>query len=291
MSLCASTRKNKQRKNNMVILPQKREPLMEVVTGMKGVGKTFRTILETTSYMKKLKRKAIVFDVNAPFEQSYQKAGWKAVELRNIRRLRATTGRRVLPVLASGETMNIEEKRQVLAYMLSKYKNGLLVMEDFNNYCESTKGTDIKGVLIKARHLDLDTKLHVQSLSVVDTTSWQNLNVVRFHAQGDEIFRYKDRIPKYELFQIAEFIVNEQYFMHENKRYFVYVHNTNSQIIGASLLQFRNACNQYLNMYPKQRTNICRQFNINPKAIDAEERSLNKFVERKMYYLPKHIRA
>lgn len=275
----------------MVIITKKREPLMEVVTGMKGVGKTFRTIEETKAYMKKLRRKAIVFDVNAPFEQSYSEAGWKAVELKNIRRLRAVTGRRVIPILPNGETMTIEEKRQVLAYMLENYKYGKLIIEDFNNYCESTKGTDIKGVLIKARHIDLDTTLHVQSLSVVDTTMWQNLNLVRFHPQGDEIFRYKSRIPKYELFQIAEFIVNEQYFLHENKHYFVYVNNTQSQIIGANLMQFRNACNQYLNMYPKVRVNICRQFNINPKAIDAEERSLNKFVERKMYYLPKHLRA
>jgi hypothetical protein len=81
---------------------------------------------------------------------------------------------------------------------------------------------------------------------------WQNTNIVRFHAQMDPVLKSKGKLTELtEVFQIAEILVNEQYFNNNNKRFFVYVNRDEGTIIGKfTYAMFDAALNVYLRDNP-----------------------------------------
>ena len=76
---------------------------------------------------------------------------------------------------------------------------------------------------------------------------WQNSNWLRFHKNSDSVERHKNKFPdKYQLFSIAENIVNSQYF-NDNPRYFIYIDLDEEKIRGKITPQMReNAIDDYL---------------------------------------------
>ncbi|WP_035756802.1 DEAD/DEAH box helicase family protein, partial [Hugenholtzia roseola] len=59
-----------------------REPMLMVVAGAKGVGKTYTSLKEIALYQKKHQKKVLIFDTNYPYESSYQ--GFKSVAIENL---------------------------------------------------------------------------------------------------------------------------------------------------------------------------------------------------------------
>jgi hypothetical protein len=235
-------------------MAEAREPQLIVVTGRKGVGKTYTSLLVINRYIfdnpatGKKGRKVLIYDVNNEYSTV------KTLNPKDI--IRYTLNpfvevRRIRPVKDNGTPMGIDEMNELLFKILSEFKGGLLLLEDINRYLIDTRTAEIIGAIATNRQRDLDIICHLQSLSAMTTRMWQNCSVVRFHFQMDDIYRYKNRIPNYEIFKIAQFLVNHKYH-NGDKRFFCYVYQEESQIKGDfSEADYKLACTDYLNDNPR----------------------------------------
>lgn len=251
-----------------------REPQLIIATGKKGVGKTYKTCELVQDYLTpnakigKKPRKVLIFDANGEYSnEEIQKNGFrfrtKVLALKDIEdwsKQSRVEVRRVLPVDANGNELGTEKYPEILAVILHYYRGGMLILEDINKYLTETRDAKIIGALTTNRHRDLDIYIHLQSLAPLTTRMWQNANVVRFHYQMDDIDRYKARIPNYELFKIAQLMVNEKYYSGE-ERFFCYVMNELNKIKGAfSKKDFIVACRQYLEIHPAKVKSISQKY-------------------------------
>ena len=246
-----------------------RECQLMIATGCKGVGKTWRTCREIRDYITpnpaigKLPRKVLIFDTNKEYtneEMRKNEHGFEIQELRlaDVERWCNQSNievRRVLPVDANGRDVGIDKYKDILKVILHYFKGGMILLEDINKYLPESSSTEILGKITTLRHVDTDVYIHLQSLARVTTGMWQNANVFRTHYQTDGIYRYKNRVNNYELFQINELLVNSFYFSKDfdpkNERYFNYVHNLDNKISGNyTRMQFINACREYLIQNP-----------------------------------------
>lgn len=223
-----------------------RQPMLMLVCGETGVGKTFRNILEIENYLRnnpllnRLGRKVLIFDVNDDDYECYT-----TVDPDFIHNLKLIRARRIRPLTRFGQTMSIEEKRDMVERMVKQFTDGLLVLEDLDKYMTGAKGQTIVGLLTTNRHHGLDIMISHQSIAKITTTEFQNCTWLRLHKQVDDITRYRNRIPNYFLVRIATLIVEEQYLI-GNIRYFVYVNMRKLKLRGCSVQAFIRACKKYL---------------------------------------------
>ncbi len=223
-----------------------RQPMLMLVCGETGVGKTFRNILEIENYLRdhpevyRKGRKVLIFDVNDDDYECYT-----TVSPDFIRDLKSIRARRIRPLTKFGETMSIEEKRDMVERMVKQFTDGLLVLEDLDKYMTGAKGQTIVGLLTTNRHHGLDIMISHQSIAKITTTEFQNCTWLRLHKQVDDVTRYRNRIPNYFLVRIATIIVEEQYLI-GNIRFFVYVNMRKLKLRGCSVQAFIRACKKYL---------------------------------------------
>lgn len=258
-----------------------REPQLIVATGTKGVGKTFKTCQIIQDYITpniqkgKKARKVLIFDVNGEYDNNeIIKNGFrfrtKVLALKDVAewtKQKKVEVRRILPVDANGNEVGTEMYSEILNVILHYYRGGMLVLEDINKYLVETRDAKIIGALTTNRHRDLDIYIHLQSLAPLTTRMWQNANVVRFHYQMDDIDRYKARIPNYELFKVAQLMVNERYFSGD-ERFFCYVMNQTNKIRGSfTKKDFVSACRMYLELHPQKVKSIQQRYG---KGYDAK---------------------
>lgn len=223
-----------------------RQPMLMLVCGETGVGKTFRNILEIENYLRdnpglmRKGRKVLIFDVNDDDYECYA-----TVNPDFIRDLKLIRARRIRPLTKYGLTMSIEEKRDMVERMVKQFTDGLLVLEDLDKYMTGAKGQTIVGLLTTNRHHGLDIMISHQSIAKITTTEFQNCTWLRLHKQVDDVTRYRSRIPNYFLVRIATLIVEEQYLI-GNVRYFVYVNMRKLLLRGCSVHAYIRACKKYL---------------------------------------------
>jgi hypothetical protein len=263
-----------------------RMPLLTVVCGMKGVGKTYQTIKDIDKYTRnnvtigKQGRKALILDFNN--EESYQK--YSAVLPAYIRTLTEARGRRVPPFDVNGRQYDLIKMREVAEYIVFNYKNGLLVLEDIDKYMVGAKGKSLIGAMTTNRHSGMDLIITHQSISKVTQTEWQNAAYVRLHHQLDDVDRIEDNLPNYPLMKISQIIVDKRYFKAVNsyksgmiddesfkkyRSYFVYIDMLEHKIIGAKLDEFKVAVMEFIRMNPRLITKRM-------KVGDAMGQNLNK---------------
>lgn len=229
---------------------EEREPILLCATGKKGVGKTFTTTSSFKDYIKgnpktgKKGRKILIYDINMEYTQ------YKSIPLEYIPKFSRQSKvevRRVLPMSEGGKVADINEMVEILNKIIMSFRGGMLVLEDINRYLIQSKTAEVIGLLATNRHRDLDIVCHYQSLSALDPRMWQNTTFVRFHMQIDDIKRYAQRIPNYELFKIAQCLVEYKYLKMGDKRFFCYVACDENYITGNfTRLDFKTACIEFL---------------------------------------------
>jgi len=252
-----------------------RQPMLVLVCGETGVGKTYRNIIELRRYMKEDEttgrkgRKVLAFDVN---DDDYPM--FPTVSPFHIKALTKVQARRIRPIAKNGQNMSIEEKREVVQRMVNQFKNGLLVLEDLDKYMVGAKGQTVVGLLTTNRHNGLDIMISHQSIAKVTTTEWQNCTWLRLHHQVDDVSRYESRIPNYFLVRIATFIVDEQYNLanqafadgkidkeeyKKRRSFFVYVDMRRLKIRGCSWGAFIRACKKYIDTEDQRKIRMMLQ--------------------------------
>ena len=223
-----------------------RQPMLMLVCGETGVGKTFRNRLEIENYLKdapgenRKGRKVLIFDVNDDDYECYT-----TVDPEQISKLKNIAARRIRPLTKYGDTMSLEEKRDMVERMVKQFSDGLLVLEDLDKFMTGAKGQTIVGLLTTNRHHGLDIMISHQSIAKITTTEFQNCTWLRLHKQVDDITRYRNRIPNYFLVRIASLIVEEQYLV-GNIRFFVYINMRQLKLRGCTVKAYIRGCKKYL---------------------------------------------
>jgi len=252
-----------------------RQPMLILVCGETGVGKTYRNLIEIQRYLKgdvatkRKGRKVLAFDVN---DDDYPK--FKTARINLLQNLSVIRARRIRPLTKAGRTMTIEEKRDTVQEMVNRFKNGLLVLEDLDKYMVGAKGQSIVGLLTTNRHNGLDIMISHQSIAKVTTTEWQNCTWLRLHHQVDDISRYANRIPNYFLVRVANFIIDEQYDKANNsyaegristqeykvrRSFYTYVDMRRLRLRGVSKKAFIRASKKFIDLHENSKVKMMMQ--------------------------------
>ena len=240
----------------------KRQPMIMLVCGETGVGKTYRNKQEIKLYKRsdtttgKKGRKVLAFDTN---DDDYTE--FRTVSPDHIKALTRVSSRRIRPFNRDGSPMDNSDKKEVLEKIMKHYKNGMIVLDDIDHYMTGAKGQSMIGALCTIRHKGIDVLLTHQSIAKITTSEWENCTWLRLHHQVDDATRYKDRIPKYKMVRIAQLIVDEQYDLayqalssgkinpetyKKQKSFFVYVNMRDQKIIGCTRAAFIRASKRYI---------------------------------------------
>lgn len=240
-----------------------RQPMVLLVVGETGVGKTRRNKLEIRRYLQdmpsigKAGRPVLAFDTN---DDDYPE--FSSVSPDHLHQVKAIKPRRIRPFNVDGSPMTHEEKKEVVKKIVSRFRGGLVVLDDIDHYMAGAKGQAIISALVSVRHMGVDLLLCHQSASKLTTTSWEASNFIRFHHIVDSVTRYKNRIPNYPIIRIAQIIVNEQYNKASqafalgkitkkeaiiHKSFCVYVNTRALKIIGCSKGAFIRATIKFIN--------------------------------------------
>ncbi|MEQ8624385.1 MAG: hypothetical protein RJQ00_06010 [Vicingaceae bacterium] len=273
----------KKRKNQLMKQPKTtsskrikdRQPMLMVVCGETGVGKTYRTVQEIKQYVQdssatqKKGRKVLIFDVN---DDDYTR--FLTIDPNHVKEFQEVRIRRIRPITRTGKMMTLTQKRQIVEKIVAEFTNGLIVLEDIDKFMVGAKGQEVVGVLCANRHSDLDILISHQSIAKITTTEWQNMTWLRLHKQVDDISRYRNRIPNYPLVRIATFIVEEQYNLANEaferneidekqfqirKSFFVYLDMRRLKIKGCSKAAFVRATKRYIDQEENKKVKLLLQ--------------------------------
>jgi hypothetical protein len=261
---------------------------MMAVTGIQGVGKTYRNMHIIADYVKdKIKtrvrgRKCLIFDTNGEYTQEqFRDNGLpnfkvSRIAIKDVEAWCKTDNNECRRIDA--KYLSIKEKKEAVEFLLKVYRNGMLVLEDINTYILSvTFMEEIVGGLVNLRHRAVDVMISYQSLRPVEPRIWQNSRWVRFHYQADNVNDIKSKVTNPALFKIAQLIVNEKYH-NGDKRFFVYIHNFSNKIQGAfTKADFETACRKYLAANKKYVKEFMQMHDCsNEDAIEGQVKQLHE---------------
>jgi hypothetical protein len=230
-----------------------REPLLMCAIGKKGVGKSFNHMLLMNGYVAGdpyagIKgRKVLIMDIN----DEYGVYNVPALSLNDVAVFSVhpyIEMRRIRPFHPDGRRMTLDEWAAALFYVLNRYQNGMLLIEDPSKFMGDHLPHDLVGAIATNRHIGLDILLSFQSIGRINTKVWGNMNLLRFHKNVESVERHKNKFPdKYEILRIAEIMVNNEYHR-GNQRFFVYVDLEDLKINGDITDDLINeAIEQYVN--------------------------------------------
>ena len=241
-------------------------------------------------------RKVLAFDTN---DDDYPK--FRTVNPNHLKKLTKISARRIRPFNSDGTPMDNDGKKEVITKIMKSFKNGLVVLDDIDHYMTGAKGQSMIGALCTVRHKGIDILLTHQSVAKITTSEWQNCTWLRLHHQVDDVTRYRDRIPKYEMVRIAQLIVDEQYELassafakgklteHEyrvQKSFFVYVNMREQRIKGCSRTAFIRACKKFIDQEESKKIRMLlneEDFNGN-KIYKTKNDAIIKMITDKLRY-------
>ena len=244
-----------------------REPLLQLVTGVKRIGKSNGTIkflneiyCRDTSYGPG--RKALIYDHNNEYKNytvhrddgTTYNVNVPLIGHDDITRFsnqRFVEMRRITPIDKYGRPMSADDQDALIVRAMTEFRGGCLFIEDLNTVFGDSLPKAVSGFFTNNAHRDCDIILHVQSIARVVPKLWQNCNMVRFLRQQDSVLESKEKLgAHFTLFQLEQLIVDFQY-NNGNKRYYLYVDKDERKIVGnVTQGMFDKAVIDYLQMYP-----------------------------------------
>lgn len=240
-----------------------REAGMMVITGVQGVGKTYlnmhiiKDYVKDKFYNKVRGRKCLIMDTNGEYTKSQfarndiDNFEPKMIAVKDIPEWSKSPKAECRRIDA--KNIGLEEKVQIIEFIIRHYRNGMLVLEDINTYILNvTHMKEIVSGLVNLRHRAVDILISYQSLRPVEPRIWQNARWVRMHYQADNVNDIKGKLTNPTLYKISQLIVNNRYF-NGDKRFYVYVHNFSNKVEGKfTKKEFMEACMKYANANKKE---------------------------------------
>lgn len=230
---------------------QEREPLLTVVVGKKGVGKSYTTGQIVDYYVKGnpasgvKPRRVLIIDVNNEFTK-YKKIS--PGDVYKFSQHPTIECRRVVAIYQNGKPMPLDDIAKLLEYCLDNFRGGLLLIEDISKYVGDSMSTNIIGHLCTIRHKDTDVIVHFQGIGKAGNPKIKaNMNILRMHKVSEDVERHKTKFQEYtELLKIAEVLVNTRY-EEGDIRFYCYVDFDRDKIMGNfSKKDFLAAITEYI---------------------------------------------
>lgn len=279
---------------------KKREPLLGIAVGKKGVGKTYATLKMVQKYLKGnpelgIKgRKVLILDVNNEYgnvkgDVNPEFEHIKAIALEDVPRFTKhpkIEARRVSVLKPNGGKMNLVELQQALDFILANYENGLFIIEDITKFISDNLPNDLIGAIATQRHVSVDIITHFQSIGkAANPKLWANANWIRYHKCDDTVLRHKDKFAgEIEHLMILERMVHMEYDK-GNIRFHAYLDKDDGKLKGNfTLQQFKDAIENYLqNNYNIVRAEVERKDirtgnKIHKSQPAAVEFLMNKYI-------------
>lgn len=212
-----------------------RPPLLYVGIGQKRTGKSKRTI-DILRSMAANGRKVLIFDTQNEYSDRTLYPDIRTLPYTSVGLFSAhpeISIRRIPPfILHNGEEMTPDQKADAVLHILRYYRDGALLLEDLNDYVYDYMPGDIVGKILSQRHKGLDIIMHFHSLGAVQKKLWRHINVLRLHKCQDAVVDNRDKFPeRFELFKLAENIVNDQFYQ-DNKYFSVEIIMDTQKICG-----------------------------------------------------------
>jgi hypothetical protein len=268
-----------------------REPTLEVAIGFRGVGKTFTFDHFADEYVKLQRRPILVFDVNNEFEESNRYFGYKAIDYdateksefkrsEQIRNITYPGKYRIIPYKKNKQPMTTGELLLTAQTIVMYFRNGLVLLEDVNKYTSSHFKQEFIGTFIGLRHVGVDLVLHFQSLHAIPPKVWDGMQHLRWHKCAEKIIKYKGHATNYEMFAIAEAIVDYKY--RTNPRFFLYLDALGNKI-QSNPEDFRKGCEIYLSQNPRAFKDLLTHIDIGTggKKYKSQSDAIQDFIKTK----------
>lgn len=291
-------------------MPLERERKLGIVPGTKRSGKTFTTLekIDLSVYPPHVDgaapvpgQKWLIFDINkeygnasiAEHNANRLKAGLYPLKIQtkviSIDKLLEYSNQqipevcRILPLDENGNEITGNGLFKMMTRILQEYRHGGLLLEDYNGVSVGKQTLELVSTLTRTTHFDLDIIIHMQSLAKVETSMWQNADLIRWHKCMDEIDRIENRVPAAQKYFIAEQLINLMY--RTNPRFYCYIDNKLHKIWGKfSLNDYQVACLSYLYNNPEKIKNeITRSAFAGGGEIDKPT-ALKRALEKLMIY-------
>jgi hypothetical protein len=270
---------------------EQREPTMEVAIGFRGVGKTFTFDQFSDEYVKLQRRPILVFDINNEFVEGNKLFGYKAIDYdtseksefkrsEQIRNIKMPRKYRIIPYKKNGQPMTTGELLQTATTIVQYFRNGLVLLEDVNKYTNSHFKQEFIGTFIGLRHVGVDLVLHFQSLHAIPPKVWDGMQHLRWHKCAEKIIKYKGHATNYEMFAIAEAVVD--YKFRTDQRFFLYLDALNNKI-QASPEDFKKGCEVYLSQNPRALKELMTHIDLQSgaKKYKSQSEAVNEFIKLK----------
>ena len=138
-----------------------REVCLMAACGKKGVGKSYQHMIMMNSvvtgdvYRGIKARRCLIMDVN----DEYGVFNVPSISLEHIALFSVHPSieiRRVRPFHPDGRRMTLDEWAQALFFVLNRFQNGLLLIEDINKFIGDHLPDDLIGAICTNRHVGLD---------------------------------------------------------------------------------------------------------------------------------------
>ena len=238
-----------------------REPTFIATVGMPGVGKTYQNIQQIRKVLqgnpsKNVKpQKVLIFDCNNEYRNDnpdVRTAGIyiTPIHIKQVSDFSASSyiqACRIAPFNNKGHPMSLDELSNGLTTIMQRYRNGLLLAEDFKSFAGDSMKADLVSRLCTRRHSGSDTLVSVQDIGLIAPKVWMNLKWLRLHMIGDLIIRYKDSYPgKIEYLSIAENMIRTKFYAGD-ERFYLMIDLTKGFIYGQyTPEEFNKATRQYI---------------------------------------------
>jgi hypothetical protein len=255
-----------------------------VVVGQKASGKSTTTLnlYIRPSIRSAASRRSLIVD---PHEEYAEYPDIKTLPIDKIQlfSIHPIVEIRRIQTYYKGQEMTPDQKAECVKHILNNYRNGILLLEDINEYIFDYMPGDIVGQILSQRHKGIDIILHYHSLGAIHKKIWRHINVIRMHKCEDSVMDNRDKFPeKFELFKIAENIVNDQ-FSNGNQYFYLHIDMPMRQIIADISEQDKEAAvnlyiqtfhNRLLTPYLNQRNAQNMKLYTHPRAWEEVHKRL-----------------
>jgi hypothetical protein len=197
-----------------------------------------------------MSRRVLIFDVN----NEYGEYGIKTIGMEHIPVFMQHPKceiRRIAPFMYTPKgqvKMTTNDMLDTLEKIVNMYQGGALVVEDPSKFFSKSVSEDLIGSICTNRHNSCDMILHYQSVGRILPVLHENINIYRFHHQGDDVNRSANKLQdQTQIFKITQLLVDEQYYRQNNKRFFAYIDKDSGKVMGDfSKQQFDKALDDYI---------------------------------------------
>lgn len=287
--------------------PSSRETLFKMMVAMTGAGKSFQIIQECLAYAMpnivtgKKARPAFIVHPNVLYEPQYMNTFTNHIRIDQIPKVIKPEVYIILPINPNGSPMTDEQKREMVIKAVNSLEKVLLVLDDIDDILKGAKPRDLDKIFVSHRHRGIDLITTHQFLNPITTQEWGAVKTISLRRKTQSVSIIEDRVPNSEIIYIAEFMVDEQYFLatrmfregkisedewKKRKSFFVEIDIRDNLILGAYSKEcFIRNCKKYLNLKSSRVADFQKVYSDeNGKPIYTRTQAIEKIIQNELWH-------